>query len=224
MIDFYYNGGPNPMKVALLLEELSVAYKIIPVDMYKGEQFTPAYKALNPNSKMPAIMVDGTAVFDSNAILLYLAEKHDRFLGAPVDRGALLSWLMFAASGLGPYAGQAVHFRHYTPEPQPYSQNRYAFEARRHFDVLNTHLESNEWMVGGEYSIADMAVWGWARNMDHILGPEARPELPHIARLLATVEARPAAQLAITFPQKFAFKKEFDDEARRNLFGHTVEA
>jgi GST-like protein len=129
---------------------------------------------------------------------------------------------MFAASGLGPYAGQAVHFRHYTPEPQLYSQTRYAFEARRHFDVLNTHLAERDWMVGADVSIADIAVWGWARNMDHILGPEARPELPHIARLVGTIEARPAAQLAITFPQKFAFKRDFDEEARRNLFGHTV--
>jgi GSH-dependent disulfide-bond oxidoreductase len=224
MIDFYYNGGPNPMKVALLLEELGTPYKIIPVDMYLGEQFTPAFKQLNPNSKMPVIVDGETTVFDSNAILLYLAEKHGRFLGVPADRGALLSWLMFAASGLGPYSGQAVHFRHYTPEPQPYSQNRYAYEARRHFDVLNTHLADQEWMVGAGFGIVDMAVWGWARNMDHILGPEARLDLPHIARLLATIEARPAAQLVITFPQKYAFKKEFDAEARRNLFGHTVEA
>jgi GSH-dependent disulfide-bond oxidoreductase len=220
VIDFYYNGGPNPMKVALLLEELATSYQIIPIDMYLGEQFTAEYKALNPNSKMPTIVDGSTTVFDSNAILLYLAEKHGRFLAEPADRGALLSWLMFAASGLGPYSGQAVHFRHYAPQPNEYAQTRYSFEARRHFDVLDAHLADREWIVGDAYSIADMAVWGWARNMDHILGPEARPNLTNIARLIDTIEGRPAARAATSFPARYAFKNDFDDEARRNMFRH----
>jgi GSH-dependent disulfide-bond oxidoreductase len=220
VIDFYYNGGPNPMKVALLLEELATPYRIIPIDMFLGEQFTAEYKALNPNGKMPTIVDGVTTVFDSNAILLYLAEKHGRFLAESADRGALLSWLMFAASGLGPYSGQAVHFRHYAPQPNEYAQTRYSYEARRHFDVLDAHLADREWIVGSDYSIADMAVWGWARNMDHILGPEARPGLTNIARLIDTIESRPAARSATSFPAKYAFKKDFDEEARRNMFRH----
>jgi GST-like protein len=220
MLDFYFNAGPNPMKVALFLEEAGLAYKLIPVDMFCGQQFSPEFIALNPNSKVPVVVDNGTAVFDSNAILLYLSEKSGQFLPAPEHRGAMLSWLMFIATGLGPYSGQAVHFRHYAPEPKEYAQQRYTFEARRHFDVLNGHLAGRDWMVGDDYSFVDMALWGWARNMDHILGPDARADLPDLVRLIETVEARPAAQRAATFPAKFAFKREFDDEARRNMFRH----
>jgi GSH-dependent disulfide-bond oxidoreductase len=134
VIKFYFNLAPNPMKVALLLEELGVAYEPIPVDTRKGEQFAPDYQAVNPNGKVPAIVDGDTVVFDSNAILLYLAEKTGRFLAEPkpAHRGQLLSWLMFVASGIGPYSGQAVHFRHHAPEPKEYALNRYDFEAERH--------------------------------------------------------------------------------------------
>lgn len=220
MIDFYFNAGPNPMKVALFLEEARLGYKLIPVDMFCGQQFSPEFIELNPNSKVPVIVDDGTAVFDSNAILLYLAEKSGQFLPASNNRGAMLSWLMFIGTGLGPYSGQAVHFRHYAPEPRDYAQQRYSFEARRHFDVLNGHLARQKWMVGDEYSFVDMALWGWARNLNHILGQDARADLPHVVRLIETVEARPAAQRASKFPEKFKFKGEFDAEARRNMFRH----
>ena len=116
MIKFYFNLSPNPMKVAMLLEELGVSYEPVPVDPRKGEQFASDYLAINPNAKVPAIIDDGATVFDSNAILLYLAEKTGRFLPAPEQRGELLSWLMFVATGVGPYSGQAVHFRHFAPE------------------------------------------------------------------------------------------------------------
>src|ERR1700712_3580445 len=139
MIKFYYNLAPNPLKVALFLEEAGLEYEAIPVDSGKGEQFAPGYARPNPNNKVPTI-VDGEAaggeatVFDSNAILLYLGEKTGRFM--PGDslkaRGELLSWLMFVASGIGPYSGQAVHFRHFAPEPKEYAMTRYLFEARRH--------------------------------------------------------------------------------------------
>ncbi|HLM12047.1 MAG TPA: glutathione S-transferase family protein, partial [Reyranella sp.] len=122
MIKFYFNLAPNPTKVALCLEEMGLKYEIVPVDTRKGEQHTAEFLAVNPNAKVPAIIDDGVTVFDSNAILLYLAEKTGRFLSAdtPVLRGELLSWLMFVATGIGPYSGQAVHFRHFAPQPQDY--------------------------------------------------------------------------------------------------------
>src|SRR5215813_14414629 len=123
MIQFYFNHAPNPMKVALLLEELGLPYEPIPVDTRKGQQFAPDYLALNPNGKVPTIVDEGVTVFDSNAILLYLSEKTGRFLPEPKPalRGELLSWLMFVASGVGPYSGQAVHFRQYAPTPNEYA-------------------------------------------------------------------------------------------------------
>src|SRR4029077_12937237 len=130
MLKFYYSGAPNPTKVALFLEESGLPYQAIPVDTRKGDQHKSEYLAINPNAKVPAI-VDGDAlVFDSNAILLYLAEKTGKFLpdNTPKARGEWLSWLMFVASGVGPYSGQAVHFRNYAPEKLPYAINRYAFE------------------------------------------------------------------------------------------------
>jgi GSH-dependent disulfide-bond oxidoreductase len=129
MLKFYFNLSPNPMKVALFLEESGVPFEAVPVDTRRGQQFDAGYLAINPNGKVPA-MVDGdVTVFDSNAILLYLAETTGQFLprNTPAARGELLSWLMFAATGLGPYSGQAVHFKHFAPEPIPYALNRYLF-------------------------------------------------------------------------------------------------
>src|SRR6516225_11772682 len=127
MLKFYYSGAPNPTKVALFLEESGLPYDPIPVDTRKGEQHKPEYLAINPNAKVPAIDDDGAVVFDSNAILLYLAEKTGKFLPEHTSkaRGELLSWLMFVASGVGPYAGQSAHFRNYAPEKLPYAINRY---------------------------------------------------------------------------------------------------
>jgi GST-like protein len=135
MIRFYFHPAPNPFKVALLLEETGLPYEVVPVDTRKGEQHTPAFRAINPNSKTPAIEDGDVKVFDSNAILLYLAEKTGRFLpeNTPKARGEMLSWLMFVATGIGPYSGQAVHFNKYAPEPKEYPQKRYAYEADRHW-------------------------------------------------------------------------------------------
>src|SRR5476651_1847427 len=127
MLKLYYSGAPNPMKVALFLEEAALPYQPIPVDTRKGDQHKPEFLAINPNAKVPAI-VDGDAiVFDSNAILIYLAEKTGKFLPAqtPVARGQFLSWMMFVASGIGPYSGQAVHFKHFAPKGLDYAVNRY---------------------------------------------------------------------------------------------------
>jgi len=140
MIDFYYNLSPNPRKVALFLEEAGLPYEAKPVDTRKGDQFSPEYLAINPNGKVPAIIDDGNVVFDSNAILLYLAEKTGRFLPAPAKRGELLSWLMFVATGVGPFSGQAVHFKHFAPERVPYAANRYMYEVKRHYGILEARL------------------------------------------------------------------------------------
>jgi GST-like protein len=155
MIKFYYNTAPNPSKVALFLEESGLAYEPVPVDTRKGEQHSPAYTAINPNAKVPSIDDDGVVVFDSNAILLYLAEKSGQFLppDTPQARGEMLSWLMFVASGIGPYSGQAVHFRRYAPEPIPYAVQRYDFEAWRHWDIVNERLGRQPYMVGDAYTL-----------------------------------------------------------------------
>jgi len=222
MLKFYFNGSPNPTKVALFLEESGLPYEPIPVDTRKGEQFAPDYLKVNPNGKVPAI-VDGEAiVFDSNAILLYLAEKTGKFLPAatPSARGELLSWLMFVATGVGPFCGQAVHFKHFAKEKIPYANDRYQFEARRHFSILDKRLADRRYMVGDAYTIVDMDVWGWARMVPFILGDDAWASFPHLKRLHDEIEARPAASRAKTLKDRFAFKATMDDEARRHMFKH----
>ena len=220
MLKFYFNGSPNPTKVALFLEEAGLEYEPVPVDTRRGEQFAPEYLALNPNGKVPAINDDGTVVFDSNAILLYLAEKTGKFLAAPADRGAFLSWLMFAATGVGPFCGQAVHFKHFATEKIPYANNRYQYEARRHFTVLDNRLAKRRYMVGDSYTIVDMDVWGWARMVSFILGEDGWESFPNLKRLFDEVSARPAAVRAMALKDKFTFKAEMDDEARRYMFKH----
>ena len=222
MITFHYNLAPNPMKVALLLEELGLPYDPRPVDTRKAEQHTEAFKALNPNAKVPVIVDDGVTVFDSNAILLWLADKHRRFVPtdlASPQRAEVLSWLMFVASGIGPYSGQAVHFRTAAPEPKAYALNRYDFEAHRHWRILDDRLAGREWLAGDAYGIADMAFWGWARMLPMVLGGEAHwADYANVKRLLDTVSARPAAQRVMALRQRHSFKTELDDEARRALF------
>ena len=220
MIKFYFNGSPNPTKVALFLEESGLAYEPMPVDTRRGQQFEPAFLAINPNAKVPAIVDDGVTVFDSNAILLYLAEKTGKFTGAPAQRGELLSWLMFVATGVGPFSGQAVHFRHFAPEKVPYAQTRYAYEAERHYGILDVRLAKQRYMVGDDYTIVDMDVWGWARMVPFILGDAAFEKWPNLKRLVDEVSARPAAARAIALKDRFTFKADMDDEARANMFKH----
>jgi GSH-dependent disulfide-bond oxidoreductase len=222
MLKFYFSGGPNPNKVALFLEESGISYQAIPIDTRRGEQDTAEYRAINPNGKVPAINDDGTIVFDSNAILLYLAEKSQLFLptNTPSHRGELLSWLMFIGTGVGPFSGQAVHFKYYAPERIPYAHNRYQCEAQRHFSVLDTHLAKRCYMVGDIYSIVDMGMWGWAHWIPYILGDDAWTKFPNVKRLVDEISARPAAVRAIELKTKFAFKSEMDEEARRHLFKH----
>jgi GSH-dependent disulfide-bond oxidoreductase len=220
MIKFYYHPSPNPAKVALLLEECGLPYELLPVDTRKGEQHLPAFTAINPNAKTPALVDGDAVVFDSNAILLYLAEKTGRFLPAdtPAARAQMLSWLMFVASGIGPYSGQSVHFKHYAPEPKAYAVNRYDFEAWRHWAIVDAQLSRHPYMLGERYTLVDMAVWGWARAVPFILGPEAWHQLPHVKRLLDEINARPAAQRAEALKTQHAYKTEMDDDARNKLF------
>ena len=198
MIKFYYSGAPNPMKVALLLEEAGLEYEAIPVDTRKGDQHKPDYTAINPNAKVPSIVDGDATVFDSNAILLYLGEKTGKFMPAKGDkaRGELLSWLMFIASGVGPYSGQSVHFRNYAPEKIPYAINRYVYEAQRHYGIIEARLAKQKYMLGDTYTIVDMALWGWARLMPMVLGEGAWDKFPNLKRLIDEINARPAVARA----------------------------
>ena len=222
MIKFYYNLAPNPTKVALCLEEMALPYELVPVDTRKGEQHTPQFLAINPNAKVPAIVDGDATIFDSNAILLYLAEKTGKFLPGKSDkeRGELLSWLMFVASGIGPYSGQAVHFRNVAPEPKDYAVNRYTFEAQRHWGILEQRLANRKWMLGDAYTVVDMAVWGWSRLIPNVLGPEAPKQYPNLQRHLGEINARPAAARALALKDKHSFKTEMDEAARLAMFPH----
>lgn len=220
MIKFYYHPSPNPAKVALFLEESGLAYELVPVDTRKGEQHEPAFLKINPNAKTPALVDDDNIVFDSNAMLLYLAEKTGKFL--PADnlkaRGEMLSWLMFVATGIGPYSDQHVHFKHFAPQPKDYAVTRYTYEAWRHWQILNDRLANQPYMLGNEYTLVDMAVWGWARAVPFILGDDAWEKLPHVKRLLDEINARPAAQRAEALKTQHTYKTEMDAAARKAMF------
>jgi len=222
MLKFYFNGAPNPNKVALFLEESGLPFELVPVDTRKGDQFKPEFLKVNPNGKVPAIDDDGIFVFDSNAILLYLAEKTGKFLppNTPQNRAQLLSWLMFIASGLGPYSGQAVHFKTHAPKGIDYAVNRYLFEAHRHYKILDDHLAKSRYMVGDSYTIVDMAFWGWARLGAFVLGEDGIAKYKNVKRLVDEISARPAAAKAIALKDKFTFKTEMDEEAKNFMFGH----
>ena len=165
------------------------------MDTRKGEQHAPAFTALNPNAKVPVIVDGGTTVFDSNAILLYLAEKTGQFLPANAGgRGQMLSWLMFVASGIGPFTGQCVHFKHYAPEPTPYALNRYDFEAWRHWKILDAHLaeqalDARRRLHAGRHGRVGLGAGRAVRAGRQ----DAWAQLPHVKRLLDAVNARPAA-------------------------------
>ena len=220
MLKFYYNAAPNPLKVALFLEESGLPYEGVAVDTKRGQQHEPDYLAINPNAKVPAIVDGDVVVFDSNAILLYLAEKTGAFLpeNTAQARGALLSWLMFIASGVGPFSGQAVHFRNFAPGDNPYARKRSDYEARRHWRIIDDRLGQGRYMMGDCYTILDMAVWGWAPRIPAMLGDGAMQDFANIARLMAELDARPAAQRALTLKDRHAFKLEMDEDALRSMY------
>jgi len=226
MIRFYFHPTPNPAKVALFLEETGLPYEVVPVDTSKGEQHAPAFRAINPNGKVPAIVdTEGPGgrearVFDSSAILLYLGDKTNRLVGSPADRPELLSWLFFIATGLGPFSGQAVHFQHAAPEKIPYAVNRYRREVERHYRILDEHLAGRDYTVGDGFSIVDISAWGWLDRATRVLPGEANPlaTFPNLARWFAAIDARPAVARARAVAKDHAFKKEMDEETRRALF------
>jgi len=219
MIRFYFHPSPNPMKVALLLGELALPFETVAVDIFKGEQHEPTFRRINPNGKVPAIVDEGITVFDSHAILLYLAEKHGRFLPSePRARAATLSWLQLVATGLSPFSGQAVHFLHYAPESLPYAKNRYLKEVERHYQVLEARLAESPFLGGEEYTIADMALWGWARGASYIFGDRALADYPKVQQLVQTLSQRPAARKAAELATPLKLKTAFDEQTRRALF------
>lgn len=218
MLKFYFHQTPNPTKVALFLEETGLPYELLPVDTLKGEQHTPQYREINPNGKTPAIDDDGKRVFDSNAILIYLSEKTGKLAGKAEERGEMLSWLMFIATGLGPFSGQSVHFRHAAPEKLPYAINRYLREAERHYEVLDTHMEGREYIVGDEYSIADISAWGWIDKASVVLGEEGLENYPNVKRWFAIINARPAIERARNIAKDIHFKSTSDEESKRALY------
>ena len=226
MLKFYFNGSPNPTKVALCLEEMGLAYEPVAIDTRKGDQFKPEFLAVNPNGKVLAIVDDGVTIFDSNAILLYLAEKTGKFLPAntPAARGPMLSWLMFVATGVGPFSGQAVHFKHFAPEKVDYAHKRYQYEAERHYTILDQRLAGSRYMLGDVYTIVDMDVWGWSRMVPFILGDDAWTKFPNLKRLHDEISARPAAAVAVALKDKLSFKPAMDDEARAVMFKHLARA
>ena len=232
MIDLYYWPTPNGHKVTLLLEELAEAgakldYTIKPVDIGKGDQFAPEYLAISPNNKMPAIVdhapADGGApisVFESGAILLYLANKSGRFFGDDVrSKVEINQWLMWQMGGLGPMTGQYGHFHVYAPEDIAYARTRYANEANRLLGVLDKRLAGRAFIAGDDYTIADMASYPWIGVYDK--APIDLAPYPEIRRWHAAIAARPATQRAYALAKQVNpdAGKPMSDEEKKLLFG-----
>jgi len=197
MIDLYYYPSPNTWKASIMLEECGLPYRVVPIDITKDEQFTPEFLAISPNNRVPAIVdhdaPDGPqAVFETGAILIYLAEKTGRLL-APSGpaRVAALEWLMWQVSALGPMAGQAHHFRRYAPEGNDYAAERYTREAARLYGVLDRRLAGRDW-IADYYSIADIACWGW--TWFHRLHGQDLGDFPNVERWFFAMSERPAVQ------------------------------
>ena len=205
MIDLYTFTTPNGRKPVILLEELGLPYSIHNIDISKGEQFSPEFIAINPNSKIPAIIDRDSeiTVFESGAILIYLAEKAGKFLPQEArDRARVIEWLMFQMASVGPMFGQLGHFRNAAPEQIPYAIARYEKESLRILGVLERQLADNTY-IAGEYSIADMATYPWVVSVTSPYGGISLEEFPSVKRWIATMESRPAVQtgMAILKPE-----------------------
>ena len=208
MITLYTADTPNGWKVSIALEELGLPYEVRNLDLTKGEQKEPAFLAINPNGRIPAIEDDGIAVFESGAILIYLAEKTGKLLPASGRaRADVLGWLMFQMGGVGPMMGQANVFSRYFAEKIQSVIDRYQREGRRLFEVLDRHLADREWLAG-DYSIADIANWSWAHT--HEWSGIDITGLDHLARWMAACRTRPAVQRGRAVPGK----REATDEER----------
>jgi len=232
MIDLYYWTTPNGHKITLLLEEAGVPYRIHPINIGKGEQFAPDFLRISPNNRIPAIVdrapTDGgepISLFESGAILLYLAEKTGRFLPRDIrGRQQVLQWLFWQVGGLGPMAGQNHHFNGYSAEKIQYAIDRYVGETARLYAVLNKHLKDREF-IGGDYSIADMACYPWI--VPHAAQGQKLEDFPHLQRWFEAIKQRPATLRAYALVNKINPKQgaAMDDEQRKILFGqgaHTV--
>ncbi|MCI1711102.1 MAG: glutathione binding-like protein [Chiayiivirga sp.] len=225
MIDLHYWPTPNGHKITLFLEEAELAYTIRPVNIGTGEQFRSEFLAIAPNNRMPAIVdhapVDGGApisVFESGAILLYLADKTGRFLPRDLrGRNTVLEWLFWQMAGLGPMTGQYGHFHVYAPEEVPYARDRYTREAQRLLRVLDTRLSGREFIAGDDYSIADMASYPWISP--YTKAPLDLEPFPEVRRWQAAIRARPATQRAYARAKEFTRPTELSEEQRRILFG-----
>jgi GST-like protein len=225
MIDVFSWPTPNGHKVHILLEECGLPYQAHPVNIGTGDQFKPDFLAISPNNKIPAITdpegPDGKPIslFESGAILLYLAGKTGRFLPEGVrERYEVLQWLMFQMGGVGPMLGQNHHFRQYAPEKLPYAIDRYTNEAKRLYGVIDRRLAVSKWLGGNEYSIADIATWPWLRNWKN-QGIELS-EYPHLQAWYQAIEERPAVQRGVKVLADLR-KPITDDKSREILFGKT---
>jgi GST-like protein len=224
MIDLHYAPTPNGWKIAIMLEELDLPYKVVPVNIRSGDQFKPEFLAISPNNRIPAIVdhepADGGgpfALFETGAILIYLADKAGRFLPKEMRaRSVVMQWLMWQVSGLGPMLGQHGHFALYAAEKIPYAIERYRDEAARLYRVLDTQLgKTGAYVAGDDYTIADIACFPW--TMTHKAQAFTLDDYPNIKRWYATLRARPKLQAGLAVG-KFE-KTPFDEEARRNMFG-----
>jgi len=212
MYSLLYAPTPNGHKITLMLEVLAADYRIIPINIMKGDQFLPSFLRISPNNRMPALIdhETGIAVFESGAILTYLAEKHQRFLPASgAERYAVLQWLFWQMGGLGPMAGQANHFNKFAPEVVPYAIKRYTEETARLYGVLDRQLQGQDY-VTGTYSIADMAIFPWIQL--HEMQQQDLNLFPNIRRYLATMEARPDVVRALAKAAEFDWSSSFTDE------------
>ena len=225
MIDLYSWATPNGHKVHIMLEECGLAYKVHPIDIGVGDQFKPEFLKISPNNKMPAMGdQDGPggtpmSLFESGAILLYLASKTGKFLPADIrDRWSTLQWLMFQMGGVGPMLGQAHHFRNYAQVKIPYAIDRYINEAKRIYGVIDRRLAQSPYIACDEYTIADMAIWPWLRLPDKQGVDKA--DFPHFCRWFDKIAARPAVQRGVLVLADLR-KPAHDDKAREILFGAT---
>ena len=225
MIDLYSWATPNGHKIHIMLEECGLSYRAHPVDIVKGEQFTPEFLAISPNNKIPAMTdsdgPDGKPIsmFESGAMLVYLAGKTGKFLGkTDRERYETLQWLMFQMGGVGPMIGQTHHFRNYAPEKIEYAINRYTNETRRLYGVIDKQLGKTPYIAGKSYTIADMAIWPWLRNWQG--QGQNLDDHPSLTRWFEQIGDRPAVQRAVKVLADLR-KPAFDDKAREILFGAT---
>ena len=224
MIDLYYWTTPNGHKVTMFLEETGLPYRLVPVNISRGAQFDPAFLRIAPNNRIPAMVdhapADGSApisLFESGAILLYLAEKTGRFIAADLHgRSETLQWLFWQMAGLGPMAGQNHHFTQYAPEPIPYVIDRYVKETARLYAVLDKRLADREF-IAGDYSIADMASYPWI--VPHQKQRQKLDDFPNLQRWYETIKARPATVRAYEVAKSVNTAPSVDADARKFLFG-----